>query len=901
MAQTPQIVKLKATVKQVLSADSIVLRGQPKGGPPPERTLGLSGITAPRLGRKVVGDSGADTKDEPFAFEAREFVRKLLAGKQVTFAVEYKVPKSEREYGTVWIARDGEDVNVKEELLKEGLVEVRRTGTKPNEDLCRLEDLAKAAGKGKWNEDSTEKHVREVKWSLENVSQFVDRHHGKEMDGIVEFVRDACTMRIQLVPTFQYITVMLSGIKTPTFKNQGEGKPVSVAEPFAEEAKFFTESRLLQKDVKVVIEGVSNQNVIGTVLHPAGNISEFLLREGFGYCVEWSIRVVTQGREKLRAAEKLAKEKQLRRWKGYQMPKENVIVGDKEFVGKVVEVVNADGIVVKLSDGQTRKFFLSSLKPPRPPTQKEGESEGAATSSKPPQRTRQLYDVPYMFEAREFLRKKLIGKKVQVLIDYVKPAENSFPEKTCATVSIGGINVAEALISKGFATVVRHRQDDNQRSSKYDDLLSAESRAKKNVRGIHAKSKDPPLHRVADLSGDYAKAKQFLPFLQRAGRSIGVVEFVASGSRLRIFLPKDTCLMTLLLAGISCPKASQTTRSGQQIPGAPYGEEALAFTKDLCLQREVEVEVDGMDKAGNFIGWLFVDGKNVSVSLVEEGMASVHFSAEKSKYGTVLYNAEAGPKSRREKIWEEYEEPKPQEETAGDEGERKVSYTEAIVTEIDGPTVFWAQNVEMGPQLEEMLGKMREELDSDPPLPGSYKPKKGDKCAAVFSDGLWYRVLVEKVAGANQINVLYIDFGNREVTVASKLAPLPADYTSFPSQAKEYHLAFVMASSDEEWTKETVGVLQTQLLNHQVNVNVEYKVGTQEFVTAMDPDSEADIGKSLVADGLLQVDKRKEKRLAKLVANYTKAQTEAKLARKNLWQYGDITADSAAEFGYSKK
>lgn len=32
--------------------------------------------------------------------------------------------------------------------------------------------------------------------------------------------------------------------------------------------------------------------------------------------------------------------------------------------------------------------------------------------SKPTQRSRPLYDIPYMFEAREFMRKKLIGKKV---------------------------------------------------------------------------------------------------------------------------------------------------------------------------------------------------------------------------------------------------------------------------------------------------------------------------------------------------------------------------------------------------------------------------------------------------------------------------------------------------------
>ena len=50
---------------------------------------------------------------------------------------------------------------------------------------------------------------------------------------------------------------------------------------------------------------------------------------------------------------------------------------------------------------------------------------------------------------------------------------------------------------------------------------------------------------------DVQKARQFLPFLQRAGRSSAIVEFVASGSRVRLFLPKETCLITFLLAGQS--------------------------------------------------------------------------------------------------------------------------------------------------------------------------------------------------------------------------------------------------------------------------------------------------------------------------------------------------------------
>jgi hypothetical protein len=37
--------------------------------------------------------------------------------------------------------------------------------------------------------------------------------------------------------------------------------------PFAEEAKFFVESRLLQRDVESMLESVNNNNFVGSVLH----------------------------------------------------------------------------------------------------------------------------------------------------------------------------------------------------------------------------------------------------------------------------------------------------------------------------------------------------------------------------------------------------------------------------------------------------------------------------------------------------------------------------------------------------------------------------------------------------------------------------------------------------------
>ena len=80
-----------------------------------------------------------------------------------------------------------------------------------------------------------------------------------------------------------------------------------------------------------------------------------------------------------------------------------------------------------------------------------------------------------------------------------------------------GVNVAEALVSKGLATVVRYAADNDQRAQNYDDLQQAEEKAKKSTQGLWDK-KNIPTHRVSDMTGNLTKCKQFLPFLQRAGR-----------------------------------------------------------------------------------------------------------------------------------------------------------------------------------------------------------------------------------------------------------------------------------------------------------------------------------------------------------------------------------------------
>ena len=41
------------------------------------------------------------------------------------------------------------------------------------------------------------------------------------------------------------------------------------------------------------------------------------------------------------------------------------------------------------------------------------------------------------------------------------------------------------------------------------------------------------------------------------------------------------------IAGIECPRGKRQLPGGQVIEADPYGEEALLFTKEMCLQREV--------------------------------------------------------------------------------------------------------------------------------------------------------------------------------------------------------------------------------------------------------------------------------------------------------------------------
>jgi hypothetical protein len=58
-----------------------------------------------------------------------------------------------------------------------------------------------------------QEHIRDIKWTIDNPRNFVDKCGGKPIKAVIEHVRDGSTVRAFLLPDFYNITLMICGIK----------------------------------------------------------------------------------------------------------------------------------------------------------------------------------------------------------------------------------------------------------------------------------------------------------------------------------------------------------------------------------------------------------------------------------------------------------------------------------------------------------------------------------------------------------------------------------------------------------------------------------------------------------------------------------------------------------------
>ena len=888
MSAPPQ----EGKVKSVLSGDTLILQNKAKQ----ERTLSLAFINAPRL-----------QQDEPGSFESRDFIRKLCVGKVIHFKVLYSIPQktggSSREYGTV-ILQGGQQLP--DLLVQEGWAKLRddadRKADAPAaaeqlEKLQALEAHAKADEKGVW--DSKLKPIQSLR-ELPDAKAFAEEHKNEAIEAVVERVLsgDRLICRLMLSPTnHMQTTVIIAGLRSPTTArtNPSDGS-TQPAEPWGNESQAFVEDRLLQRGVQVRILGVSPNNLlVGEVRHPVGNIAEFLLKEGLARCVDHHSTWLGAEMGKLRQAERQAKERHLGLFQGHVAKQ-----GGGESEAVVSRVFSADTLFIRNKAGVERRINLSSVRQPKPSD---------------PQQS------PFGAEAKEFLRKRLIGKHVKVTTDGKRPATEGYDEREMTTVTSNNSNIALMLVENGYASVIRHRMDDPDRSSSYDELLAAEDAAKKDGKGMW-NPKPPKQQNFVDYSESLEKAKRQLTLLSKQKRVPAVVDFVKSGSRFTVLVPRDNAKLTFVLGGIRAPKSARNAQDTAE----PFGQEAHDFAVKRCMQRDVEIDVEDTDKQGGFIGTLHINRESFAKVLVEEGLASVHaYSAEKSGNANELFAAEQKAKEARRGLWHDWDPAQEAVEngediddtaingTNGTNGEvsasRERNYKDVTVSYVDPATGrLKLQMVGAGKANLESLMKdfanFHISSSNNQPLP--QPPKAGDIVSAKFSqDNVWYRARVRRNDRDNKTSeVVYIDYGNAETQPWSALRPLNSDrfgIQKLTAQAVDAALSFTQFPTAPEYLAESVNMLNEICIDRELVANIDFTDSRDNnllWVTLMDPTQASSMSQSInaevVAEGLAMVPKKLrpfERAAGDILADLRKREAEAKTERRGMWEYGDLTED----------
>jgi len=472
-------------------------------------------------------------------------------------------------------------------------------------------------------------------------------------------------------------------------------------------------------------------------------------------------------------------------------------------------------------------------------------------------------------------------------VDYIKPAEDPYPAKTCASITVGATNVAEALIGQGLATVLQH---DSFRAANYDDLLQAEYRAQKQAKGVHTKG-NPMDHtcKVQEITSNEI-ASRYVSSIQRAGRVDVIPEYVSSGSRMRVHIPKEQCLATFMLAGISVPRTGFKGSADE-----PYSQEALAFIKEKCLQRTCQIEVLGTDKNGNMIGNLYLNGEFVTESLLRQGLGEMHFSSERYGIAPALQKAQDVAKGAKVNMWANYDPSK----TVVAEGESaatsggKQTFESVVVTEVVDALSFYAQKTANGEKLTELMAKINEAAPG--PLDEEEGVRKNKLYTATFSDGAYYRVkILATVEKGKTYDVLYIDYGNQEEIDISKLGALADEHKELPAQATFCKLA-VLDSPPDDYMDEATDVLRKGILDQVYNLCTEYTDDSSgvlvSMVTLINDETKDNVAMTMLSLGYARVGRTREKHLRAREDEFKKIQATAAADHQGMWMYGDISED----------
>ena len=238
-------------------------------------------------------------------------------------------------------------------------------------ELDRAEAIAQTKGLGIWckDEEIVNQAVREMPGecmfsriladapipshlccTVSAADFFHEMGKGEVVSGIVDQVLNGSLLRVILLPKFYSVLISVAGVQAPSLNKRGPDGEQG-PEPYAPQAKHFTECRVLNRDVRLVLQGLDRyENLFAQVLWQLDghecDLGKELLRSSFAKTAEWSLTMMAGNAQEMHALEREAKEAKKNIWTNYVAQASNSDKLTEKFSGTIVEVTSGDCLTV---------------------------------------------------------------------------------------------------------------------------------------------------------------------------------------------------------------------------------------------------------------------------------------------------------------------------------------------------------------------------------------------------------------------------------------------------------------------------------------------------------------------------------------------------------------------------
>lgn len=781
----------KTLVKGVLSGDTLLLSGKiPKNGDgiPEEHTLNLTGIQSPHP-----SNPSKSSTEEPYAYESRTYLRRLLAGKVCVYKTDYAV--NDRSYGQVFINKQ----NVAVELVKQGYAKVTYV-PKGNEsiynssywnELKQAEEHAKKSKLNIWNTTSTKAkralvNISDSTYDINAIKQAIKTK--KELTAVIEHVFNCSFFAVYIVDLNVYAKMNLRFIAIPNMRD----------ELLVKTGKNFVERIALHQDVKIVIHNVDDmKNIIGDIKCSRGSLAGQILKEGYSKIfIGNNTPCTTEELNEMKAYQQDAKLNRLRIWVNEPQNDNSANTiklsssndndnNNKDYDNvKCLQVHSGDSItIINPTNNEQTRIFLSNIKAP---------SLAKANSLD--------NDQPWAFQSKEYLRKILIGKTITCIYDYSKsPKESTSRKMNFYTVYLDSTCINALLVEKGFAFFSSFKIEEGNPSKELNTIRSAELTAKEKKINIHS-PKTPPIPSYSDLiSANKNKKKEFISLLTNLHKQECVVEHCFSGHKLKLRIESKQCMIPLSMVGI---KTFTKDKNNTDLHNMFY-QKALDYTMNAVLQRNGTCDVVNADRIGNYFGHFIYDNKNFAFELLSKGLAVVSENENNpNPYYHEMLKYEAAAQEKKVGIWQydnlgnilKYGEGS---SLSFDYEEVHKDMTSFRINEYIDFHNFYI-NVLPNNTLN-TIEKVLSEYDNTPSkcVKLELPIKMGTLCACKYSeDNKYYRAIVKAVTKDKKYEVEFIDYGNVEVAPIDSLIKLDGSVTTYEPQALLCEMAYLKYSKN---------------------------------------------------------------------------------------------------------